>query len=325
MPQDLAPQPLPAVTIATVEREVGLPKDTLRIWERRYGFPKPERNATGDRLYPGDQIERLRLVKRLVDAGHRPSRVAALATPQLLALCAADSNRQPLHAAAEELRWCTGLLKQHQLDELRQALRRSLTRMGLARFVTELLAPFIAELGDAWTRGELEIFEEHLLTHDIRLILREAIDQGAPQSPAGRPRVLLTTLPGEVHGMGLAMVEALLAREGATCLCLGTQTPVRDIARACAELEIDLVGLSTTACMNGQQLLAWLNELRRSLPAHVHLWVGGGAPVLHRRRIEGVEVFSDLHGVAAKVQQWRGGARLAAAGSGNGAAPAPAS
>ncbi len=62
-------------TISAVERETGLSKDTLRAWERRYGFPKPARDARGDRRYSAVQVERLRKIKRLVDAGFRPSKV----------------------------------------------------------------------------------------------------------------------------------------------------------------------------------------------------------------------------------------------------------
>ena len=48
------------LTIASVERDTGLSKDTLRVWERRYGFPVPDRDVNGERLYPADQVERLR-------------------------------------------------------------------------------------------------------------------------------------------------------------------------------------------------------------------------------------------------------------------------
>ena len=47
------------LSIAAVERDTGLSKDTLRVWERRYGFPSPERDAAGDRLYPPAQVARL--------------------------------------------------------------------------------------------------------------------------------------------------------------------------------------------------------------------------------------------------------------------------
>ena len=60
------------LTIASVERDTGLSKDTLRVWERRYGFPAPGRDARGERLYPLDQVDKLRTLKRLLDLGHRP-------------------------------------------------------------------------------------------------------------------------------------------------------------------------------------------------------------------------------------------------------------
>lgn len=76
----------PGSSIAAVERDTGLSKDTLRVWERRYNFPQPGRDAHGERLYPPEQVARLRLVKRLLDAGHRAGQVVGLAHAQLLAL-----------------------------------------------------------------------------------------------------------------------------------------------------------------------------------------------------------------------------------------------
>ena len=67
----------PQFTIAAVERDVGLSKDVLRVWERRYGFPVPNRDPHGERLYPAAQVLRLRLIKRLMDQGHRPGRLLA--------------------------------------------------------------------------------------------------------------------------------------------------------------------------------------------------------------------------------------------------------
>ena len=64
--------------ISAVERDTGLSKDTLRVWERRYGFPRPVRDALGERTYPVEQVDRLRLIRRLMDAGHRPGKVVGL-------------------------------------------------------------------------------------------------------------------------------------------------------------------------------------------------------------------------------------------------------
>ncbi len=78
--------------------------------------------------------------------------------------------------------------------------------------------PLNRAVGDAWMRGELQIFEEHLYTEQLQVALRTAINTFPRQ--AGAPRVLLTTFPGEQHGLGLLMVEALLVPEGARCISL---------------------------------------------------------------------------------------------------------
>ncbi len=76
IPMTSTPSSTPGLPIAAVERDTGLSKDTLRVWERRYGFPQPTRDANGERVYPSEQVEKLRLLKRLMDQGHRPGKIA---------------------------------------------------------------------------------------------------------------------------------------------------------------------------------------------------------------------------------------------------------
>ena len=45
LPSDRLESPVVLLSIAAVERDTGLSKDTLRVWERRYGFPSPGRDA----------------------------------------------------------------------------------------------------------------------------------------------------------------------------------------------------------------------------------------------------------------------------------------
>ena len=62
------------VPIASVEQATGIARATLRIWERRYGFPQPGRDLRGERSYPDDQVRKLRLIADLMAQGHRPGR-----------------------------------------------------------------------------------------------------------------------------------------------------------------------------------------------------------------------------------------------------------
>lgn len=88
----------PMLPIGTVERETGLSKDVLRVWEHRYGFPRPERDSNGDRAYPAQQVRRLQLIRRLMDAGHRPGKIVRLPETRLRQLLGngpeADSEQE---------------------------------------------------------------------------------------------------------------------------------------------------------------------------------------------------------------------------------------
>lgn len=62
--------------------------------------------------------------------------------------------------------------------------------------------------------------------------MRQAVQSIPAQALQAKPKVLLTTLPGEPHGLGLLMVEALLALEGCPCVSLGVQTPQQELPQA---------------------------------------------------------------------------------------------
>jgi DNA-binding transcriptional MerR regulator/methylmalonyl-CoA mutase cobalamin-binding subunit len=303
-----APSPV-ALSIAAVERDTGLSKDTLRVWERRYGFPAPWRDAFGERAYPLEQVDRLRLIKRLLDVGHRPGRVVMLTVDELQRLSEAIPEA-PQRAGAtrldsDELRANLDLIRSHDVPALRRHLVRLLSRFGVARFVTEVVAPLNAAVGDAWLRGQLEIHEEHVYTEAVQIVLRQAI-AAVPEPPAGAaPRVLLGTFPGEPHGLGLLMAEAVLALDGCACVSLGVQTPIWEIVRAAQAHRTDIVALGFTGCMNPNQIADGLHELRIKLPAGVAVWAGGSAPVLYRRRIDGVTPIPTLDTIAGELMRWR--------------------
>lgn len=314
-----------ALSIAAVERETGVGKDTLRVWEKRYGFPVPLRDAAGDRVYPPTQVAQLKLIRRLLDSGLRPGKVVGLdsgALQALLAHHALPAHQRPSSATASRtakdtppLTWqapevaaLLDAIATHDPQALRHALLQAQWRRGLAHFVTDVVAPLTTAVGDAWAQGRFEIFEEHLYTEVITGVLRSAIATLAmPPASQGLlgPRVLLTTVQREPHGLGLLMLEALLALEGCTCISLGTQTPLGDIVQAAQAHRADVVALSFTNLQSGPVVLTQLRELRRQLPPERALWVGGACSVLYQKPLPGITAVPGLSQLAPLVTQWR--------------------
>lgn len=304
------------LSIAAVERDTGIAKDTLRVWERRYEFPKPLRDANDDRAYPIDQVEKLRLLKRLLDQGHRPGRIVQLPIEELRQL-----NTKPViekeishsHNSAisqDEMTRYLDLLRSHQTEALRLALSTTMMKIGLDRFVIELVAPLIKNIGEYWADGKIEIHEEHLFTEQIKHLLRTAISS-VPRGHTGqhldlaRPRILLTTFPQEQHSLGLLMAEALMALEGCVCVSLGTQTPILEIAQAARAQKADIVALSFSSQINQNQVLDGLKELKSKLAPGVEIWAGGDNQALRKRPPEDIKILTALYDIAQNVKAWR--------------------
>ena len=135
---------------------------------------------------------------------------------------------------------------------------------------------------EAWARGYFEVFEEHLYTESMQIVLRNAIST-IPRT-GNLPRVLLTTFPNESHGLGLLMAECMMVLQGARCLSLGTQTPLRDIADAAQVHQVDVVALSFSVQLSNRAVLDGLLALRGMLPASIEIWAGGASRALRQCR-----------------------------------------
>jgi methanogenic corrinoid protein MtbC1 len=313
-------------TIADVERDTGLSKDTLRVWERRYGFPMPARDALGERQYDDGQLIRLRHIRRLIDAGHRPGRVVALPLVELIELNTQkqaeriQTDTTPEGAGAPSRaampgpvmeRWMQ-MLRRQDAHGLRQALAQAVMERGLARMVIECVVPMNVLVGQEWLEGRLAVYEEHLYTEIVQSVMRQALGQMAQAHAPTPPRILLTTLPGEVHGLGLLMAECFMVLEGCHTIPLGVQTPLPDIVAATATSGADIVALGFTAAQNPREVRTALEQLRERLPDHVEIWAGGQCPVLYKpqrgRAAHAPPMFwpmGRLEDILAGVARWR--------------------
>lgn len=64
--------------IGALARLAGVPVETLRTWERRYGVPSPATREEGIRVYDGGEVERVRIIAELNRLGDRVRDLAAL-------------------------------------------------------------------------------------------------------------------------------------------------------------------------------------------------------------------------------------------------------
>lgn len=282
-------------SIAAVERDTGLSKDVLRVWEKRYGFPEPSRDENGERCYPIVQVERLRLIKRLMGQGHRPGKLIRASIEQLENLGPKRMPRREVQSPVstrEDISQLLAFIRQHDAGGYQEAMQQLLARHGLQAFVQDIVATLTLLVGAAWERGEIEVFEEHLFSELTKRQLRHVI-ASLPRAATRRPRVILTTVPDEPHELGLLMAEAVFALEGAECIPLGPQMPLLDISRAAKAHQAEIVAVSFSAAFPHRHIPGLLQQLRTMLAHETLLWAGGSG-IARLEPIEGIRFLTTL-------------------------------
>ncbi len=280
-------EPTDLMSIGDICSETGLSPDVVRVWERRYGFPIPVRLPSGHRRYREADLKRLRLIAEAVADGHRPSLVVRADEDTLRRLMTKQEALK--HAAlVEPLYQAVASLDS---EGIRRGLEEARRDRPLRDFLQNVVAPLLDRVGMAWADGSLDIHHEHLLTEVLEDFLRRMRMEYPPQPLRGS--VLLATLPGERHRLGLLMVALLYAAGGVRVELLGTDVPVASIAHAARALKVDRVAVSLSIQSAGETTRRLLMDLQERLPEGCRLIIGGQGAA-RTRRVEGVERMSGL-------------------------------
>ncbi|OMH38035.1 MerR family transcriptional regulator [Motiliproteus sp. MSK22-1] len=289
-------------SIEEVSRDTGIGKDTLRVWERRYGFPQPRRGKKGERLYPKEQLDRLRSISRLLDQGCRPGSIVSM-SPEQLDILAEQLKTVKDHRDNPKVDEMVGALGEGRTQEVLQSLRVMLKQQGPQLFTYDIAAPLLEQIGHAWANGQLSIYMEHLITNHLGNMLNEATNEFSHIEDD--LKILLTTLPGERHGMGLLMVELLLRAEGVETINLGVETPVDQLVEACIGLNPQVLALSFSAIHKRASVIAVLRELSDKIPVSVILLAGGEGISKLRSIPERIRVVKKLDTLGIEVRSIR--------------------
>ncbi len=291
------------MSIGVVERDTGIGRDTLRIWERRYGFPEPMRNAKGERIYSATQLKRLQRIRRLLDHGLRPGKLLRLSEEALDEVEASLQSQTPrqLDGAVREILAAINSADAGQVENL---FRVQYRKQGMKAFILDTVVPLLDTVGELWIAGTLQVFQEHFLSQQLIRFLNAEIAK--TRKPDSRPLVLLATLPGEEHTLGLLMVAAMLSCEGVSSINLGGEVPMDQINRALQQFHADVVGITFSGAYQYKNIRAHLLELRKLIPDEVEIWTGGEGVRRLRKLPAGVTKFNSLENFALPTTtRWR--------------------
>jgi methanogenic corrinoid protein MtbC1 len=144
---------------------------------------------------------------------------------------------------------------------------------------TSVLTPLLVETGNAWQRGDVEIWEEHLATQTVRTIVEALYPKVVAESPEPAPdarSALFACPPEEHHDIGLRMLADRFELSGWRVVYLGANTPGDQVVGAAREVGADAVVMTASTHFHKVRLRDLTRELGAELP-DVTVWVGGAA------------------------------------------------
>ena len=248
-------------SISAVSKLTGVGCHTLRVWERRYGFPTPLRSPTGHRRYEADQVEMLATVARRLRRGEGVGQVMA----ELRAGGVAAGVPSEI-ADASEARSSNLLdpLQQGDLTAADLAYARAVTGLSPVDQVLRILEPCLSDLGERWFRGECDIGQEHHATFFLRSKLYQLLDEARKANECPRRTAIVGTVQGDRHEGGVLMLGVLLESAGWRTLSLGVDLPTREYRKAVDRWRPDAICLSFVLSRNIRKRFQELARIREA-------------------------------------------------------------
>ena len=224
-------------TVNEVEERSKVPASTLRQWERRYGFPKPDRAESGYRLYSDADIAHIEAMKRHIANGIPASRAADLVRSRE----ATTEAPRPVASLKDELLQALVDLDDGRADEV---LSEAHALHPVESVMLHVMRAAMIEIGDRWHAGAITTTTEHFASSYLQGRLRALLGMAGKNSQG--PTVIVACAPSDQHELGAMMVAVSLRREGFRVLYVGANTPVADLRDMSGRVDADAVLISAS-------------------------------------------------------------------------------
>jgi len=258
--------------ISAISEQLGIPVPTIRSWERRYGFPSPDRTQGRHRRYTLEEIEQLREVRDRITRGERTGEAIAAVRIAEVEPPARNAYLDAFAQAADRL----------DTELLHDTLRQAADALGPDRAITEIALPGMRAVGSRWKAGLADIANEHAVSEVAHRWLGSMGAEAPP--PYRRSTMLLTGAPGERHTIGLEAFAVVLGRRGWPTRLLGADTPVSSLVAAVRATDASGVIVSAQRSVVRRAAIAALDAIERL--AGVHGFYAGNAFAATRTRVD---------------------------------------
>src|SRR5580692_5316602 len=250
-------------TIKDLENLSGIKAHTIRIWEQRYNFLKPNRTGTNIRYYCNQELKTILNISLLNKFGYKISHIDKMSEQELKTriISLSDTEAQQERIVNELITYMIDL----DIISFEEVLDNFVLTKGTDKTVNQIVFPFLNRIGILWMTNHIHPAQEHLVTNVIRQKLIVGIE-GAMAPLRVDKKVLLFLPEGEYHELGLLYVYYLLKSHGVKVLYLGADTPLQDLEFVCKLKKPDYLYTHLTGIGGSFNFEKFVLQVNRSIP-----------------------------------------------------------
>ncbi|MDT8323035.1 MAG: MerR family transcriptional regulator [Bacteroidota bacterium] len=281
--------------IKVASRLSGLSPYVIRAWEKRYGVVHPERTDSNRRMYSNEEVEHLRLLRKLTEAGYPIGSIAGMTTDALRLLLEGEEGRGREAAGAADTESAPQRLRAQLLEHAKKLDGTGMERLlveGSVLFshrvlLEEVVIPFVEDVGRGWKDGSLRIAHEHVATAAVRNLLTNLLYDAQPTADA--PSLIVSTPQGQAHELGALIGANIAVMSGWDVTWLGPDLPAEEIAASAREIAAVAVLLSIVYPPDDPRIHVELANLADMLLPGVSIVVGGRSAPGYRDTIDRID------------------------------------
>jgi DNA-binding transcriptional MerR regulator len=268
-------------TIKDLENLSGIKAHTIRVWEQRYSFLKPQRTGTNIRFYNTHELKNILNISLLHKYGYRISQIDKMdedeVREKIISLSFVQAQQERI---VNEL---IQLMVDLDMDRFECVLDNYIMTRGIDKTINHIIFPFLDRIGILWLTNHINPAQEHLVTNVIRQKLIVGIE-GAMSHITTNKMALLFLPEGEFHELGLLYISYLLKNRGAKVLYLGANIPLEDVEFIARVKNPDFLYTHLTSVVGNFNFDKFLAGIHKRVP-DIPLFISGKLARTHIRKI----------------------------------------
>jgi DNA-binding transcriptional MerR regulator len=307
--------------IQIVSQITGISAHTLRAWEKRYQIIEPDRNDTGRRLYSQSEIEKLQVIKSLIEAGQTIGVLAKLDHVARLKLLQSQKNQSEITQDTNQkikieldhqqiMQNIIMALHNYKLDIIAHEFAKCINQISAREFAFKIIMPLFKSVGEMVYNNKFSVAQEHSLSAISTFYIGKLVTSQMNKDQKSNVKFCLATPQGELHSLGILIAALLCHHHRVNFTYLGEDMPAESIieaAQATGSTHLILGVMRHSNKYSQYNLYDYLSTITSAMTTPFEIWIGGPSEEIAQFQIKGHKIFSlaNFEDLEDKLKQFK--------------------